>query len=105
MTFVGISWTKSLRKLNIISNDYYSKDLINYLIVFYESDMQKFFHIFDILYNKINGFDLLNFELNSLDIFSFNKMIETIYMNLTLTSINISFFSADVSYIKYIQSK
>ena len=98
MAFVGISWTKSLRKLNILSNDYYVKDLINYLKVFYELDMQKFFHIFDILYNKPNGFDLLNIELNSLDIFSFNKMIEAIYMNLTLTSINISFFSADVCY-------
>ena len=98
MAFVGISWTKSLRKLNILSNDYYVKDLINYIKVFYELDMQKFFHIFDILYNKPNGFDLLNIELNSLDIFSFNKMIEAIYMNLTLTSINISFFSADVCY-------
>ena len=98
MAFVGISLTKSLRKLNILSNDYYVKDLINYIKVFYELDMQKFFHIFDILYNKPNGFDLLNIELNSLDIFSFNKMIEAIYMNLTLTSINISFFSADVCY-------
>lgn len=98
IAFVGISWTKSLRKLNILSNDYYVKDLINYLKVFYELDMQKFFHIFDILYNKPNGFDLLNIELNSLDIFSFNKMIEAIYMNLTLTSINISFFSSDICY-------
>ena len=99
ITFCCISWNKSVRKLNILSNDFYSKDLINYLTDFFELNTEKKFHIFDILYNKPNGFDSLNIELNSLDIFTFNKIIEIIYMNLTLTSIKISFFSCDISYL------
>ena len=98
MTFFCISSKESLRKINIVSNDYYSKDLINYLKVFYSFNKKRFFHIFDFLFNKSRNLDLLNIELNSLDIFSLSKMIEIFFINTEITCINISFFSSDVSY-------
>lgn len=99
MSLCCLSFNKSLRKMSIYSNDYYSKDLINYLKSFFDLELKRNFHLFDILYNKSNGFDLLNIEFNSLDVFTFSKMLELIYINISLTSLNISFFSADVSYL------
>ena len=98
MTFFCIASKESIRKINIVSNDYYSKDLINYLKVFYSFNKKRFFHIFDFLFNKSRNLDLLNIELNSLDIFSLSKMIEIFFINTEITCINISFFSSDVSY-------
>ena len=99
MTLCCLSWNKSVRKITVLSNDYYTSDLINYLKVFFDLEIERGFHLFHILYNKINGYDLLNFEFNALDIFTFKKMIEIIYVNITLISLNISFFSSDVSYL------
>ena len=99
ITFCCISWNQIIRKLNIISNTFYTKGLIDNMRHFYDLDNQKKFHIFDILYNKQHGLNSLNIEFNSLDIFTFNKLLEIIYMNMTWSSINISFFSSDVSYL------
>ena len=99
ITFCCVSWNQIIRKLNIISNTFYTKGLIDNMRHFYDLDNQKKFHIFDILYNKQHGLNSLNIEFNSLDIFTFNKLLEIIYMNMTWSSINISFFSSDVSYL------
>ena len=99
ITFCCVSWNQLIRKLNIISNTFYTKGLIDNMRHFYDLDNQKKFHIFDILYNKQHGLNSLNIEFNSLDIFTFNKLLEIIYMNMTWSSINISFFSSDVSYL------
>ena len=99
ITFCCVSWNQIIRKLNIISNTFYTKGLIDNMRHFYDLDNQKKFHIFDILYNKQHGLNSLNIEFNSLDIFTFNKLLEIIYMNMTCSSINISFFSSDVSYL------
>ena len=99
ITFCCVSWNQIIRKLNIISNTFYTKGLIDNMRHFYDLDNQKKFHIFDILYNKQHSLNSLNIEFNSLDIFTFNKLLEIIYMNMTWSSINISFFSSDVSYL------
>ena len=102
ITILGISCIKTVRKLNLISNEYYIKDIISYMKVNNEIDISSIdneFHILDSLYNKENGLDLLNIEINSLDIITFNKILEIIYINLMLSSVNISFFSSDVSYL------
>ena len=99
ITFCCVSWNQIIRKLNIISNTFYTKGLIDNMRHFYDLDNQKKFHIFDILYNKQHGLNSLNIEFNSLDIYTFNKLLEIIYMNMTWSSINISFFSSDVSYL------
>ena len=99
MTFCTMSWNQSVRKLNLLSNNFYSKGLITYMKHFFDFESKKTFHFLDILYNKPNGYDSINIEFNSLDIFIFNKLLDIFYMNMSLTSINISFFSADISYL------
>ena len=99
MTFCTMSWNQSVRKLNLLSNNFYSKGLITYMKYFFDFESKKTFHFLDILYNKPNGYDSINIEFNSLDIFIFNKLLDIFYMNMSLTSINISFFSADISYL------
>ena len=99
MTFCTMSWNQSVRKLNLLSNNFYSKGLITYMKHFFDFESKKTFHFLDILYNKPNGYDSINIEFNSLDIFIFNKLLDIFYMNISLTSINISFFSADISYL------
>ena len=97
MTFCGISLNKSVRKLTILSNDFYAKEIIDYMKNFFELDSKVVFHLFDILFNKTNGLDVLNMEINSLDKYTFKKLLELIYINISLTSINLSFFSAEAS--------
>jgi len=99
ITFCCISWNQLVRKLNILSNTFYTKGLIDNMKHFFELDNQKKFHVFDILYNKPNSLNSLNIEFNSLDIYTFNKLLEIIYMNISWSSINISFFSSDISYL------
>ena len=65
MTFCGISLNESVRKLTILSNDFYAKEIIDYMKNFFELDSKVVFHLFDILYNKTNGLDALNMEINS----------------------------------------
>ena len=99
MTFCCVSWSQLIRKLNLLSNDFYTRSLIENMKIFFEMDNQKLFHIFDILNNKSNGLSSFNIEFNSLDIFTFKKLVETIYINKTLSLINISFFSSDITYL------
>ena len=101
MTICGVTKIESTTKLNLISNDFYNRDLINYMIKYYSVDVASIddeFHILDMLYNKNNKIDLLNIEINSLDIMSFDKIMEKIYKNKLLKNLKLSFFSADVSY-------
>ena len=100
ITFFCISKKESLRKLNILSNDFYSKRIIDYIKKFLDYDIKRPLHLFDILsYNKENRYESLNTEFNSLDIFSFKKYLELMSTNVDLTTINISFFSSDISYL------
>ena len=101
MTICGVTTIESIKKLIIISNDFYNRDLINYMIKYYGVDIASIdneFHVLDMLYNKTNNLDLLNIEINSLDIMSFDKIIGIIYKNQSLNTLKLSFFSSDVSY-------
>ena len=63
------------------------------------------FNILDLLLynNKINNINKLNIEINTLDFTSFENVLNIIYNNNnTLTSINLSFFSSNITY--YTQS-
>ena len=40
-----------------------------------------------------------NLEINTLNPFSFDKLLHFLYYNNTLTSFNLSLFSADISYL------
>ena len=100
MTICCITKIDSIKKLDLISNDFYNKDFINYLMNNYKLDAASIddeYHILDMLY-KAKKFELLNIEINSLDIMTFDKIIGIIYKNESLNSLKISFFSSDVSY-------
>ena len=101
MIICGVKRIESVKKINLLSNDFYNRDVINYMINNYGLDIASIddeFHVLDMLYNKTNNLNLLNIEINSLDITSFDKIIGIIYKNQSLNSLKLSFFSADVSY-------
>ena len=92
----------NITKLDLLSNDFYNNDLIIYLNDRFGIDVISIdseFHILDLLYNKTKNLDLLNIEINSLDILSFDKILGIIYKNQSLTSLKLSLFSSDVSYL------
>ena len=101
ITICGVTRIESVKKLTLLSNDFYNRDLINYMINNCGVDIASIddeFHILDMLYNKTKSLDLLNIEINSLDILSFDKIMAIVYYNHHLKSLKLSFFSADVSY-------
>ena len=55
-------------------------------------------HILDLLYNRLKDLQQLNLEFNSLDQLTFYKMLNLIYKNQNLLTLNISFFSSDITY-------
>ena len=100
MTICCLSHLDTIKKLDLISNDFYNTDFVNYLKNNYKLDAASIddeYHILDMLY-KAKKFELLNIEINSLDIMTFDKIIGIIYKNKSLKSLKISFFSSDVSY-------
>ena len=102
MIICGVTRIESIKKLNILSNDFYNNDLILYLKNYFGIDVISIdaeFHVLDLLYNKTKNLDLLNIEINSLDILSFDKILGIIYKNQSLRSLKLSLFSSDVSYL------
>ena len=102
MIICGVTRLNTIKKLNILSNDFYNNDLISYLNDYFGIDafsIDSEFHVLDLLYNKTKNLDLLNVEINSLDILSFDKILGVIYKNHSLTSLKLSLFSSDVSYL------
>ena len=102
MTICGVTRFESIKKLNLLSNDFYNRDLINYFIKNFGLDVASIddeFHVLDMLYNESKKLDSLNIEINSLDIMSFDKIIGIICKNQFLNSLKVSFFSSDISYL------
>ena len=58
------------------------------------------FHVFDVLLynNVIERIQKFNIEMNSLDPISFDKLLNFLYYNNSITAFNLSLFSADISY-------
>ena len=102
MIICGVTRIDTIKKLNLLSNDFYNSDLIFYLKKYFDLDVLSIdneFHILDLLYNKTKNLDELNIEINSLDILSFDKILGIIYKNQSLVSLKLSLFSSDVSYL------
>ena len=91
--------------LELVMNDCLNIEFIYDLKKIYEMDWLSkkhgIFHIFDlILYNNImERIEKFNIEINTLNPFSFDKLLHFLYYNHTLTSFNLSLFSADISYL------
>ena len=103
----SINRFNNLCKLDLIFNDSYTSNYYN----FFENEifdqenkstnmiLLKDFHILDIVSNKFMKLNTLNLEINSLDSITFKKILEAININPnSLVSLNISFFTSDITY-------
>ena len=93
--------------LDLVFNDSYTNNMINFFEneVFDQENkalnmpLLKDFHLLDIMFNKFMKLNTMNIEFNSLDSFSFKKVLEAINSNASsFLSLNISFFSSDITY-------
>ena len=78
MIICGVTRIDTIKRLDLSSNDFYNKDLIIYLKKYFNIDVSLIdaeFHTLDLLYNKTKNLDILNLEINSLDILSFDKIL------------------------------
>jgi len=92
----------NFKKFEIISNDFYSNELLYYLKenlkISITQDYTKF-HILNLLYSQIQNLSSLNVEINSLDDVAFKKILNILSKNNSLTSLKISLFSSNASYL------
>ena len=106
LSLTAINRINNLCKIDLILNDSYSMELNE----FFENEMfeqenksinsllLKDFHLFDIISNKFLKLNSMNLEINSLDCITFKKLLESIFTNPSLISLNFSLFSSDIVY-------
>ena len=97
----SIGRLKQIQNLDIIMNESYNNEFIINCVNLYDIDsdlINNNLHILDLLYNRLKELQQLNIEINSLDQLTFYKMLNLINKNKNLTTINISFFSSDITY-------
>jgi hypothetical protein len=99
----------NLSKFDLIINDTYYPEFTSFFEnkVFDKENksaympLLKDFSIIDIISDKLENLNVLNFEINSLDDILFKKVLETIYINKSsFLTFNISFFSSDITYLQ-----
>ena len=103
MMICSLGRLKNIEGLELIINDSYNNELIFNLVNLYDINEDLFdinFHILDMINNKINKLNKLNFEFNSLEQLVFNKVLNLIYNNQDLIQLNLSFFSSDITYFR-----
>ena len=98
----SIGRLNQVKSLDIIMNESYNNEFIfNCINLFDNIDpdlIDSNLHILDLLYNRLKDLQQLNLEFNSLDQLTFYKMLNLIYKNQNLLTLNISFFSSDITY-------
>ena len=90
----------NMRRLDLIINDCYQSEIYSFLYNYCSVEVSKRFHMVDILINKVKTLEELNIELNILDHITFSKILSFIDNNSSLTSLKLSFFSSDVTYLR-----
>ena len=78
MMICSLGRLKNIEGLELIINDSYNNELIFNLVNLYDINEDLFdinFHILDMINNKINKLNKLNFEFNSLEQLVFNKVL------------------------------
>ena len=100
LTIDSLSNFNNMKRLSLIINDAYKGEFKFFLR--YNCSLENYdkLHIIDILINKVKTLDELNIELNILDYITFQKILFFINNNITMTSIKISFFSSDATYLR-----
>ena len=100
LTIDSLNKITNMKRLDLIINDCYQSELQNYLRKYCSQEVNNKFHIVDILINKVRNLEDFNIEINILDHITFNKILSFINYNLSMTSIKISFFSSDATYLQ-----
>ena len=103
ITFSSISRLTSIKRIDFVSNDFYSKEVIIYLKNKFGLDIEgidREFHPLDIIYKKSKHLEALNIEINSLDVMVFQKILGIIYKNSDLKCLKLSLFTSEVSYFQ-----
>ena len=95
----SLNYFTNMKRLDLIINDCYQSEFQNFLGNYCSNEMSKKFHIIDILICKLKTLEELNIETNILDHLTFNKILSFINNNLSMTSLKISFFSSDATYL------
>ena len=90
----------NMRRLDLIINDCYQSEIYSFLFNYCSVEVSRRFHMVDILINKVKTLEQLNIELNILDHITFSKILSFIDNNSSLTSLKLSFFSSDVTYLR-----
>ena len=100
LTIDSLNKFTNMKRLDLIINDCYKSELQFYLRNYCTPEANNKFHIVDILINKVKDLEDFNVEINILDHITFNKILSFINYNLSMTSIKISFFSSDATYLR-----
>ena len=86
--------------MDLVINDCYKTELKSYLQNYCFSEVNNKIYIIDILINKVRNLEEFNIETNILDHITFNKILSFINYNPALSSLKISFFSSDATYLR-----
>ena len=100
LTIDSLNKITNMKRLDLIINDCYKSELQFYLHNYCSPEVNNKFHIVDILINKVRNLEDFNIEINILDHITFNKILSFLNYNLSMTSIKISFFSSDATYLR-----
>jgi len=100
LTIDSLGYYTNMKRLDLIINDCYQSELQFYLHNYCSSEVKNKFYIVDILITKVRNLEELNLEINVLDHKTFNKILSFINYNPALTTLKISFFSSDATYLR-----
>ena len=93
------------RHINLIMNDSYNIEITNHLKKLINCDINNEitnFHILDIYTEPLNKVKSFNVEINSLDLITFDKILNLIFNNRLIQELKFSFFTSDINYYPYI---
>ena len=99
ITFFSFLDLINMNQLELIINDGYTLEYQYYFKKYNLKEISPFFHILNFIKNKEN-IKSLNIELNILDSVISKKIFYLIHKNNSLSELQISFFSSDVSYLQ-----
>lgn len=99
VTFYTLSQFININKFELIINDSYSHEFQFFFKKNFQADIHSNFHILNFIKSK-DTLKSLNIELNSIDYITTRKFFQLINKNKSLTELQISFFSSDVSYLQ-----
>ena len=99
LTINSLNNFTNMKRLDLIISDSYQNEFVNLLNIYSSSEENKNFHIVDILINNVVDLEELNIETNILDNIAFNKILSFIYNNHSITSLKLSVFSSDATYL------